>query len=159
MVNQYVSEMVHGGLIDVDGQNNRNLCYRLTPHGKCRKNELFFQCSREIIQLYGAIKQEFRRRLAQHHKEGIRRVVLFGGAETGEIAYNACKMVGIKVLGVVDNDPAKHGARLGDVQITGPWTIEDLRPHAVIITSFGHMDEIYEQVRYLEGKGIKIKRL
>ena len=43
--------------------------------------------------------------------------------------------------------------------MASPEVIESLQPDAVIITSFGHMDEIEEQVKHLEGKGIQVLRL
>lgn len=159
MVNTYVSELESRGLLEVNGTTNRSVRYRLTPLGQQTKNELFFLVSREIIQFYGVMKAEFSRRLREHHASGIRRVVLFGAAETAELVYNAAKETGIEVIGIVDNDPQKHGKKLGDLVIMPPSAIPLLRPEAVLITSFGHMDEIYEQNKRWEREGIAVRCL
>jgi len=159
MVNAYVDSLVASGLVEVTGETNRTYRYHVTPAGRFRRDELFFQVTREVIQFYGRTKEEFVRRLEEHYVSGVRRVVLFGAAETAELVLMASRRNGLRVIGIVDNDPAKHGQKLGDVVITSPDTIEASRPDAVIITSFGHMEEIFEQVKHLEGGGIRILRL
>ena len=159
MVNNYISEMEIEGFVTANGSTNRNFNYHLTVAGVNRRNELFFQCSREIIQFYGSMKQEFKSRLEEHYKSGIRRVVLFGAAETGELLYITSKGTGIEVIGIVDNDTNKHGKKVLDMVIQPPSAIGALKPDAVIITSFGHMDEIFGQVKHLESEGVKVRRL
>lgn len=157
MINAYVDSLVEGGHVEVTGDTNRSYQYHLTPSGRYRRDELFFQVSREVIQFYGRMKEEFRRRLEEHYAAGVRTVVLFGAAETGELLSMAARSMGIRVVGIVDNDP--QGRKIGDVTVTAPDTIAAMAPDAVIITSFGHMDEIYEQVKHLERGGIRILRL
>ena len=55
------------------GDTNRTYRYLLTDSGRFRRDELFFQVSREVIQFYGRMKEEFQRRLAGHRAAGIRR--------------------------------------------------------------------------------------
>lgn len=159
MVNNYLFEMEAKGLVYANGETNRSFEYHLTENGARHRNDLFFEYSREVIQLYGAMKQEFKRRLLSHFSEGIHRVVLFGASGTGELVYIASKETPIDVVGVVDNDATKHGKKLVDLAISHPSSINELRPDAVIITSFGHMDEICQQLKNLVGEGIKVKKL
>jgi FlaA1/EpsC-like NDP-sugar epimerase len=159
VLNEYLDRMSSSGWVEIEVKSSRLYLYRLTPLGKVRLDELFFSMSREVIQFYGQVKAEFRHRLSLHQEGGVSRVVLFGAAETGEMVLAAGSDLGIEFVGVVDNDPSRQGKLIGGVRIGSPETIESLRPDAVIITSFGHMDEIEEQVKHLEGKGIQVLRL
>jgi DNA-binding MarR family transcriptional regulator len=64
MVNAYVDDLVSRGLLDVSGDTNRTYSYRLTPAGAQRSDELFFQVSREVVEVHARVKAEFERRLA-----------------------------------------------------------------------------------------------
>lgn len=160
MVNNYIMELVASGSLLVSGDSNRKFTYHLTEDGKKQKNDLFFHASKEIIQFYGIIKNEFKRRLEYlHNEEGINKVVLFGAAETGDLVLNVSKQTLVQVIGIVDNFLHKQGKRLGEHTIQAPSVIEQLKPDAVVITSFGYMDEIFNQMNYLEDKGIKVRKL
>jgi DNA-binding MarR family transcriptional regulator len=65
MVNAYVDDLVGRGLLEVTGETNRTYRYRLTPAGEARRDEIFFQVSREVFQLYGRLREEMRRRLQE----------------------------------------------------------------------------------------------
>ncbi len=158
MVNRYISEMQRSGLVEVRGNTNRSFRYGLTSEGECRRDELFSQASKEIVQVYGQVKREFQRRLQDHAREGARKVVLYGGAETAEIVLAASEATDLEVVGIVDSDPEKHGCRIGSLRISAPEAIRELAPDTVLITSFGHTDEIYEKIRGLEAEGIRVAR-
>lgn len=158
MINNYITEMVSKGLLEVEGDTNRSFRYQLTDLGRSRKRELFFLASREIVQFYGLIKHEFKKRIEALAADGIRRVVLFGAAETGELVCIAARGTALEILCAVDNDPAKWGRRLVDTEIRPPRVIRDLRPDAVLVTSFGYADEIYENIKSLEHEGIKVRK-
>jgi DNA-binding MarR family transcriptional regulator len=65
MVNAYVDDLVARGLLEVTGETNRTYRYHLTPAGEARRDEIFFQVSREVFQLYGRLREEMRRRLQE----------------------------------------------------------------------------------------------
>jgi len=65
MVNAYVDDLVSRGLLDVTGETNRTYRYRLTPEGEARRDQIFFEISREIFQLYGRVREEMRLRLQE----------------------------------------------------------------------------------------------
>ena len=159
VLNEYLDRMSSSGWIEIEVKSSRNYVYNLTSLGLVHLNELFFAMSREVIQFYGQVKAEFRTRLRNHQENGVSRVIFFGAAETGELLLNAAGDLGIEEIAVVDSDTARQGRLLGGVRVKSPEVIESLHPDAVIITSFGHMDEIEEQIKHLEGKGIQVLRL
>lgn len=159
VLNEYLDDLVSRGFVEIEGASPRSYRYRLTPLGAQHRNELFFDLSREIIQFYGQMKSEFRRRLEEHRDRGIRRVVLFGAAETGEMVCTASLETSVEIVGIVDNDSAKQGRPFCGLTIAHPREILAMKPDAVIITSFGHMDEIHAQLKPMEERGLRILRL
>jgi FlaA1/EpsC-like NDP-sugar epimerase len=117
------------------------------------------QYSAEVIRLYGNAKQEFVKLFAKFYDEGIRKVVLFGAAETAEVVYAAIRSSAIRVIGVVDSDMKKHGRAFERLTIQSPTAIKALKPDAIIVTSFGQQEEICQTIKTLVGDAIPIKRL
>jgi hypothetical protein len=63
---------------------------------------------------------------------------------------------------IFDNDPKKHGSRLGRFPIkkfSGDPSDIKLHINAILISSEASEDLIYKQISYLEKFGIKIYRL
>jgi len=159
MVNNYIRELSKEGLISVKGNTNRTMSYNLTSQGLKEKMTLLIIYTLETTDLYLDAKQEFARRLQKIYEEGVHNAVIFGAGETGEILYNASKPLDLEIIGVVDNDPQKQGKLFGNLIIQPPAYIERIMPDGVIIASVGRQDEIYEQIKQLEKKGILIIRL
>jgi len=159
MVNNYMKYLTDKNMVSVEGKTNRQTKYFLTPKGKRRRRMLLNKYITEVSGLYSACKMEFRRRLNEFHRNGIKRVIFFGAAETGEIAYQAASTTALEIVGIVDNDPNKHHKKLGDIEIRPPSCIEELSPDGVIITALAHPGEIYQQLLPLKEKGIVIKKL
>lgn len=159
MVNTYVGELADRGLIRVCGATNRDTRYVLTEAGGRRLSELIHLCSKEVIQFYGIVKREFQERLRALAERGVRRVVLFGAAETCEVTVAASLDTPVDVVGIVDNDPAKRGKRVGACAVGSPRDIAALAPDAVVITSHGHSDEIERELRPLREREILIHRI
>lgn len=158
MVHRYVTQLSREGLIAIKGENNRSFRYRLTQSGAERRDELFHEVSKEAVQFYGLVKREFKERLRSHAASGATRVVLFGAAETAEIVLAAAQDSGLEVVGIVDSDPAKHGHKIGDLIVTSPAEIARMAPDTVVITSFGHTEEIHDLTRLID-QSIRIVRV
>ncbi len=159
MVNNYIRELTREGLVNVTGHTNRTMSYNLTPQGLKEKMTLLVIYTLETTDLYLDAKHEFARRLKKIYEQGVHNAVLFGAGETGEILYNASKTLDLEIIGVVDNDPQKQGKLFGNFIIQPPSYIERIMPDGVIIASVGRQDEIYEQIKHVEKKGILIIRL
>lgn len=159
MVNTYVGELVQRGMVRMCGETNRDTRYVLTDAGTQRLGELLHLCSKEVIQFYGIVKLEFQERLLALVEQGVRRVVLFGAAETCEVTYVASLETPIEVVGIVDNDPAKQGKRIGACAVGDPEGIAALAPDAVVITSHGHWDAIERQLGPLQERDVRIVRI
>ncbi|THB78645.1 MAG: winged helix-turn-helix transcriptional regulator [Desulfobacteraceae bacterium] len=157
MVNNYIKELSSENLIYTSGSSNRSMTYHLTDQGKEYVATNFLAFSAEIVQFYAGVRSEIVEILLESYAEGIRTVVLYGASDTAEIVYSAIKKTELTLTGVVDNDPNKIGKLFFGTMIHPPLKINEIRPDALMITSFARQNEILEM---LEGKiddQIKIK--
>jgi DNA-binding MarR family transcriptional regulator len=159
MAHHYVTRLIGDGLVAMTGRTRRAARYTLTPAGRQRLEQLASQYAREMARLYLIAKQECRKRLLRLYDRGMRRIVLFGAAETGELALSAAKETPVQILGLVDNDREKQRTRLGDWSVEAPERIEQWHPDAVVITASRYADDIYEQIRHVERQGIHVEKL
>lgn len=159
MVNNYIKSLQQEGLIRVTGDTNRTRRYHLTGKGRNTLREDFLCYSAEIVRLYGAVKLEISSILREFSGENIRTVALFGVAETAEVVHAAMKQTDLVIVGVVDSDTKKQGKPFNGLVIQAPEMLQQMHPDAVVITSFGKQEEIYESVKNLVREGVKIKRL
>jgi DNA-binding MarR family transcriptional regulator len=159
MVNAYLGEMVEQGLIHVTGETNRTTRYEISRSGVERLRQLVDQAAKEVVQFYGNLKGYFRSQLELLVPEGMHRIVIFGAAETGELVYAVAPTAGLTIVGVVDNDVDKHGKPFGNALIESPDCLAARECDAVVITSYGHGDEIETQCREMSLPGVEIVRL
>jgi DNA-binding MarR family transcriptional regulator len=159
MAHNYMKTLMDQGLVTASGQTNRCMRYAVTSRGNDRKALLMSGYSKEIARLYSIAKQEVEHRLRELFAQGLKTVVLFGAAETGELVLSASKTTPMRIVGWVDNDVTKHGKRFGEHQISSPDLIETVRPDGVVIASSGKTEEIHHQLRHLAEKGITVATL
>lgn len=150
MVNNYIRRMSDQGLVKKMGASHRCTTYHLTSLGKEKYHDLMRRYSIETVRLYKYAKSEFRRRLAERF-ESLRgmRIVIYGAAETGELVFQVCLEMGCKVVGVVDNDPVIQGREIFGLRVAEPARIDSMQADAVIISSYGHAEEIENSLRPL----------
>ena len=159
MVNNYIKWAKQEGLITVMGKTNRTHQYHLSEQGHVMLRQSLLDYSAEIVQLYGTAKNEISNILNKFYREEIRTIVLFGVAETAEIVYAAAQQTALEIIGVVDSDPTKQGHVFNGMEIRSPDDIRHMSPDAVVITSFGRQEEIFNQLRNLVGDKLKIRKL
>jgi DNA-binding MarR family transcriptional regulator len=159
MANKYVKQFLKSAYIKTAGNSNRNMQYYLTAKGHARMMQLMQDYCNETIGLYIKAKEEIKERLRKVLDEGYRKVILYGAAETGEIALKAGDELGLEILAIVDGDRKKHGKYIEREQVKAPDAIEKLKPQVIVISSFGQQRQIYEQIKGFEAKGIAIRGL
>jgi predicted transcriptional regulator len=159
MANNYMTDLTSRGLVTASGRTNRSMKYEVTAQGRDRLTFLMSGYSKEIARMYSIAKQETEKRLVQLYAQGLKRVVLFGAAETGELVYSAAKATPMKIVGLVDNDVTKHRKLFGEIPVSPPDTIESFQPDGVLIASSGNAEEILKQLHPLSQKGVPVVTL
>jgi len=159
MVNNYIKNFVKDGLVILNGNKTRNIMYVLTPQGERKKFNLLLSYVKETVSLYKNAKEGLKSRLYELKAEGIRRIILYGAADTAELTFSAAEEVGLEILGIVDSDIKKHGREFLGKKVARPAVIKEIIPDAVVISSFGYQNQIYEEIKTLEQNGIKVRKL
>jgi DNA-binding MarR family transcriptional regulator len=159
MVNNYIKRLKREGLITVRGDTNRTQSYHLTSLGQNELKDSLLLYSAEIVQLYSSVKRQIAKMLNTFYAEGIRTLVLFGIAETAEVVYAAVRETGLVVIGAVDSDESKQGQPFNGLIIRAPEQLKQIKPDAVLITSFAKQDEIRWDLQRLVNDEIDVKTL
>ncbi len=148
-VNRILRRLTDDGLVEVVDEAVRPFAYRLTREGRAHRRELDHRHVRSVVGSYRQVQTRIRRQFQGLRAEGVRRVVFYGAGQIMETAYPLAEEAGLEVVGIVDDNPARHGPRPDGSEVQGPEAIECLRPCAVVITTFRHSERISERLERL----------
>ena len=158
MVNQYLRALQDKGLIRFVPVGNKGYAYEPTEEGAALRRSMFAAYSGELVRLYSALKRCIQEKVSGLAAQGIRKIALFGASETCEVVLSALAESHFDVVAVVDNDTQKQGTMFKGHAVCAPEVLSYLPIQAVVITSFGHQDEIFTQLAPLASdKGMRIR--
>jgi predicted transcriptional regulator len=146
MVNHYLNVLQQEGLIEFQPINGKSFKYLLTEKGERRRRQMFNEYSSEIVRTYTALKHTILNRLSPLLERGLTRLAFFGASETCEVALSAISGTNLCVVGILDNDPRKHGQSFRGHLVSPPSALDSLDCHVIVVTSFGHREEIIQQL-------------
>lgn len=155
MVNNYLKELSSKGIVELRPINGKSYSYEVTADGEEQRARLLGQYCAEIVQIYSALKKMIEAKLVSLQATGCVNIALFGASETCEVTIATLKNMKFRIMAIVDNDIQKQGTLFLGHVIHPPKILEALDLHAVIITSFGRQQEIYEQLQSLIEKTAK----
>lgn len=141
-VNRIIRALVEGGRVEVVDQAVRPYAYRLTRGGRAYLQELNYGHYESVVGRFREVEERIRTRLMEIRRSGVERVVFYGAGEIMEAACPLALDVGLKVVGVVDDDPNKQGTEKCEIMVDPPAAMSRLKPDAVVITTFRHAGEI-----------------
>ncbi len=160
MVNQYLKDLQDEKLLQYEAVNGKSYRYVLTPEGERTRQRMFSDYSSETIQIYTALKSLILDKLASCKAKGLTKLALFGASETCEVVLSSLRNAGFEVVALLDNDAAKQGTLFHGYVVCPPAVLESLQCQAVVITSFGRQDEIFEQIAPVcRNKGLEVVKL
>src|SRR2546427_1027508 len=141
-VNRLLSDMVDAGYVQVFNRDVRPFAYRVTDDGQRYQRRLGLEHYSWVLGDLRRLEQRIRAKLLELRSRGVVRVVFYGAGDVMEATYRVASGVGLQVVGVVDDDHTKHGARRSGLVVAPPSAINELEPDAVLITTMGHAEEI-----------------
>ncbi|MDK2957310.1 MAG: hypothetical protein PWQ57_2806 [Desulfovibrionales bacterium] len=157
MVNHYLNALQQEGVIQFQPINGKSFKYLLTEKGERRRRQMFNEYSSEIVRTYTALKNTILERLSPLAERGLTRLALFGASETCEVTLSAMSGTSLSVAAILDNDPGKHGQSFLGYTISSPSILESIDCQAIIVTSFGHREEIIQQLSPIaESRGVEV---
>jgi DNA-binding transcriptional regulator YhcF (GntR family) len=147
-VNRVLSDLVEAGYVEVSDRAVRPFAYRVTGDGERYQRRLSLEQYSSALSSLRRLEQRIRSTLCELKDRGVKRVVFYGAGQVMEATYRVASGVGLDVIGVVDDDPAKQGLGLwkAGLVVEPPRAINDLRPDAVLITTSCHAEEIQRKM-------------
>jgi predicted transcriptional regulator len=159
MVNKYISRFIEDDILLMEGETNRKTKYILTVKGYERLRFLIHSYMIETVRLYKDAKREFSRKFEPLVKSNISKVIFYGAGETAEIAMTVASEIGLRVVAVIDQEKNKQGKTINGVLVVSPQMLSNIDFEAIIISSYGYFEEIYDKVKKYEKDGKIIIRL
>lgn len=144
VTNACLKKMIHKGLVKVKGINHKRIAYYLTPKGLSEKTNLTYRFLQHTIRYYSTLKDNINAKLVSLFHAGHRRIICYGAGEVMEVTFIILNESNFELLmlGIVDDDRAKHGKKMFGFMIQHPEAIERLRPDAILVTSIRYRDKI-----------------
>jgi DNA-binding Lrp family transcriptional regulator len=141
-VNRLLSDMVEAGYVQVFNRDVRPFAYRVTDDGQRYGRRLGLEHYSWVLGSLRRLEHRIRTKLLELRSRGVERVVFYGAGDVMEATYRVASGVGLRVVGVVDDDPTKQGQQKGGLTVEPPSAINELEPDAVVITTLRHTEEI-----------------
>jgi DNA-binding MarR family transcriptional regulator len=154
-VNRIINALAGLGHVAVSDGTVRPYAYRLTSTGRAYLQELSYDHFASVVGRFRQVEARIRSRLAELRDAGAENVVFYGAGDVMEVAYPLAQRLGLRVVGVVDDDPSKHSNKRG-ITVGPPASIGELAPDAVVITTFRHTDEIRSRVRPFAPSALRV---
>lgn len=157
-VNRIINALVRSGYVAVSDATVRPYAYRLTERGQAYLRELSYEHYASVVGRFRQVEARIRNRLTELRDAGAEKVVFYGAGEVMEVAYPLAQRLGLRVVGVVDDDPSKQSNQLS-IAVLPPASIGELAPDAVVITTFRHAHEIRSRLRPFHSSALRMLAL
>ena len=141
-VNRLLNDMVEAGYIQVSNRDVRPFAYSVTMDGHRYQRRLGLEHYSSVLHSFRKLQQRFRAKLRELKNRGVERVVLYGAGDIMAATSRIAKAVGLEVVGLVDDDLTKQGARNAGRVVEPPSVINELEPDAILITTLRQAEEI-----------------
>jgi DNA-binding MarR family transcriptional regulator len=149
VTNACLKRMARRGWIQITSLNHHKIGYFLTPKGFAEKAKLTLHLISWTVQHYSALKDLIGQRLLEMQKKGIERIVFYGVSEEMEVAYITLQGIGLKLVGIVEDDEKLRPQILFGHELEPVSRIQELNPHGVLITSVEDSDQRKDRVSSL----------
>ncbi len=90
---------------------------------------------------------------------GLPSVILYGAGAHTDAIWDAIESLGIRIAGVIDDDPARAGDDIRGAPVVASRDAQTLNANDVLISSWLHEDAIWAQRDALESQGLRVHRI
>ena len=108
LVNAYLKRCIKKGLVKVRGAPARRYAYYLTPQGFAEKSRLTVEYLSYSFSFFRQAKSDCANLLQSAKAAGIEKLILAGQSDLAEIAALCAIEHGIKIIGVVQDEPTQE---------------------------------------------------
>ena len=141
-MNRLLKELGDAGLVEVENANDRPFNYQLTVEGRTRYRRLDREDSQGVVARFRALEERILARMNAIRTTGVERILCYGAGEILGVALPLAPRAGLEVVGVLDDDPARHGVLEDGIAVMGADALETLAAQGVLITTYRHAETI-----------------
>lgn len=145
LVNSFIKRLARKGYVKITTVPKNRLKYMLTPKGLAEKTRLTYEFIQYSFDFYKTARKRIKTILHAAEKDGVRRVVFYGGGDLAEIAHISLQETGLSMVAIVDDH--QSGQKLLGHTIRSSSVLNSLDYDRVIITSVNSRDAIYKTLR------------
>lgn len=159
MVNDYFDLYEKNGYLIRKYQSKKNISYIITKKGIERMKYLnigFLNASQSI---YTYAKHNITVFLDQIINKGFKNLLLYGAGEVAEILLTTISNdnnIPLNIVGIVDDDEAKQGNKLVNINIFSKDSIKKIKHDGILISSYTHSKTIFQNLLDLNYPDFKI---
>ncbi|HOO34414.1 MAG TPA: winged helix-turn-helix transcriptional regulator [Thermotogota bacterium] len=144
MVNRYIYDLEKDDLLIKEGENKRNMSYKLTLKGQFRLQFLTITYLNEVSSLYTQSHDIFLEVLTELKRNQITNLYLYGAGIIGGIVAEVLRFEDYEILGFIDDSTSKQNGNFHGFNIVSPKTVNDLSYDGIVIASFRHSEKMYK---------------
>ncbi len=144
LVNSYIRNLIAKGYITVKSIPSKRYAYYLTPKGFAEKTRLTYDLLHDYTRIYREARRNFTQLFHELEAAGAKTVVFAGADETAEIAYITLQETRIKLVDVVDSEPAWKTFFGRTVRPIAD--IKSLRCDVVVVTSYLKRKQLFKNL-------------
>jgi hypothetical protein len=100
-----------------------------------------------------------RKAIATCASMGLRRVALYGAGTHTRALGEVLIEPDVEIVGIIDDDARRHGARMWGYPIISPDAALELKPDAIILSANSIEDRLWEKTARHRAAGIRVARL
>jgi DNA-binding MarR family transcriptional regulator len=159
MVNAYLDEYEEKGFIIRKKYSTKTVEYYVTKEGVERRKLLNIWYLKSSQEVYSSAINNIKIFLNQIVEKGFRKILLYGAGEVAEIllqAINSDTSIPIQVLGVIDDDNAKHGQHVLNTVIVPFSELDRIEHDGILVSSYAHHDKIKNRLLQSDYESTKI---
>lgn len=149
MINGYIDSYEDKGYIRRNYISTKTVEYFITKKGLERKKYLNISYLNASQRVYRYAKENIVVFLDSLHESGYKNILLYGAGEVAEILLQVItneKSDTIKVLGVIDDDPLKQGAKLFGYPVLSFNEANPFNYDGILVSSYGHSETIMNKL-------------
>jgi len=140
LANSFIKRLARKGYVKITTVPKNRLRYMLTPKGLAEKTRLTYEFIQYSFDFYKTARKRIKTVLRAVEKDGVQRVVFYGGGDLAEIAYVSLQETGLSMVAIVDDH--QSGQKLLGHTIRRSSILHSLDYDKIIITSVNSRDAI-----------------
>lgn len=149
MVNYYLFTFEKEGYLQKKTINNKNMVYHITSKGIERIKYLNIEYLESARDVFQDAKKNIKVFLNDIINKGLNNIFLYGAGDVADLillVINSEPEINLKVVGIIDDNPNKHGDKIFNTTIFEISELKNIHHDAILVASYTYYDKMYENL-------------